>query len=160
MDQIIYSTATQLAEAIRDKKISSEEAVGAHLDRIREVNPSLNAVVLLADDSAMKEAEQADAMVARGEFRGPLHGVPVTIKDAYEVAGMVATGGTLGRRDYVPEADATVVARLKAAGAIVMGKTNLPEISMGFESSNLVYGRSNKLVYEHAKTAIQTKNAA
>jgi amidase len=143
MDKIIYSTATEIAQAIRDKQVSSVEAVQAHLDRIEEVNPRLNAVVLRTTRSAMRAAQRADEAVANGDDLGPFHGVPATIKDAYEVAGVVSTGGTLGRKDYVPEADATPVARLKKAGVVIMGKTNLPEISMGFESSNLVYGRTN-----------------
>jgi len=143
MESIIYSTATEIAAAIRDKQISSEEATQAHLDRIEEVNPKLNAVVLFAAKSAIKAAQRADEAVANGDELGPLHGVPVTIKDAYEVAKMVSTGGTLGRKNYAPETDATAVSRLRKAGVVIMGKTNLPEISMGFESSNLVYGRTN-----------------
>ncbi len=143
MDNIIYSTATEIAQAIRDRQISSEEAMQAHLDRIEEVNPKLNAVVLLTARSAIKAARRADEAVAAGDELGPFHGVPVTIKDAYEVARVVSTGGTLGRKDYVPEIDAIPVARLRKAGVVILGKTNLPEISMGFESSNLVYGRTN-----------------
>ena len=143
MEKIIYSTATEIAQAIRDREISSEEAVQAHLDRIEEVNPKLNAVVLVSTRSATKAAQRADEAVASGAELGPLHGVPMTIKDAYEVARVVSTGGTLGRKDFVPDEDATVVSRLRKAGAIFLGKTNLPEISMGFESSNLVYGRTN-----------------
>ena len=143
MSEITKWTAGQIAEAIRSKRISSSEAVAAHLARIDEVNPSLNAVVAFRRDEALSEARAADASVAAGETLGPLHGVPITIKDAYEVEGTISTGGTLGRRDFVATEDATVVSRLRGAGAIVMGKTNLPEISMGFESSNLVYGRTN-----------------
>ena len=151
MDQIIHSTAAKIAQAIRDGDISSQEAVTAHLERIEQVNPKLNAVVIVATESALKGARRADDLRARGDLDGPLHGVPVTIKDAYETAGIVSTGGTLGRKDFVPDTDATVVARLKAAGAIVLGKTNLPEISMGFESSNLVYGTANN-PYNTART--------
>lgn len=143
MSDIIFSTATKLAQSIREKEVSSEEVVKAHLDRIEAVNDKLNAVVLLTADAALEGARRADAALARGEVQGPLHGVPVTIKDAFETAGVVSTGGTLGRREFVPTEDATAVARLKAAGAIMLGKTNLPEISMGMESSNLVYGVAN-----------------
>ena len=143
MDEIIFSNASVLADSIAQKKVSSEEVVRAHLDRIEAVNGKLNAVVVLTADAAMEGAKAADASLARGESRGPLHGVPVTIKDAYETAGVVSTGGTLGRKDHVPAKDAVSVARLKRAGAIMLGKTNLPEISMGFESSNLVYGAAN-----------------
>ena len=142
MSEITGWTAGQMAGAIREGRASSEEIVGACLARIDEVNPDLNAVVLLRRDAALSEARKADAALAAGRQPGALHGVPITIKDAYEIAGVVSTGGTLGRRDFVPTEDATVVARLRGAGAIVLGKTNLPEISMGFESSNLVYGRA------------------
>ena len=82
MDEIIYSSATELARAIREREVSSEEVVGAHLARIEEVNPKLNAVVQLTADAALARAREADAALARGESWGPLHGVPVTIKDA------------------------------------------------------------------------------
>ncbi len=151
MQDITGSTATQLAEAIRSRRLSSEETVRAFLARIDEVNPKLNAIVVLCRRSALEEARRADEAVGRGEDLGPLHGVPITIKDAYEMSGVVSTGGTLGRKDFVPDQDATVVARLREAGAIVLGKTNLPEISMGFESSNLVYGRA-KNPYDTGRT--------
>ncbi len=151
MHEITDLTAAQLAEAIRSRRLSSEEAVRAFLARIDEVNPKLNAIVVLCRQSALDEARRADKAVELGEGLGPLHGVPVTIKDAYEMSGVVSTGGTLGRKDFVPDRDATVVARLRAAGAIVLGKTNLPEISMGFESSNLVYGRA-KNPYDTGRT--------
>ena len=151
MREITDLTATQLAEAIRSRRLSSEETVRAFLARIDEVNPKLNAIVLLCRRSALDEARRADEAVGRGEDLAPLHGVPITIKDAYEMSGVVSTGGTLGRKDFVPERDATVVARLREAGAIVLGKTNLPEISMGYESSNLVYGRA-KNPYDTGRT--------
>lgn len=143
MDEIIYASATQLARAIREKEVSSEEVVGAYLARIEEVNPKLNAVVHVTADAARERAREADAATARGESWGPLHGVPVTIKDAFETAGIVSAGGTRGRVGYVPQEDAVGVARLKAAGAVVLGKTNVPEISLAFESDNLVYGQTN-----------------
>ena len=151
MHEITDLTAAQLAEAIRSRRLSSQEAVQAFLARIDQVNPKLNAIVVLCRQSALEEARRADRAVEGGEALGPLHGVPVTIKDAYEISGVVSTGGTLGRKDFVPDRDATVVARLRAAGAIVLGKTNLPEISMGFESSNLVYGRA-KNPYDTGRT--------
>jgi len=143
MPDILYSSAAQLAADIRTKKLSSVEVIEAHLKRIEEVNPAINAVVYSLADSARKQAKEADASLARGEVKGPLHGVPFTIKDAWETAGVPSTGGTLGRKDYKPEIDATVVARLKAAGGIPIGMTNLPELSMAFESDNLVHGRTN-----------------
>jgi amidase len=151
MDEIIYASATQLARAIREKKLSSEEVVGAYLARIEEVNPKLNALVHVTADAARERAREADAATARGESWGPLHGVPVTIKDAFETAGVVSVGGTRGRAGYVPQEDAVGVARLKAAGAVVLGKTNVPEISLAFESDNLVYGQT-KNPYDLART--------
>ena len=151
MDEIIYASATELARAIRNGEVSSEEVVGAYLARIEEVNPKLNAVVHLTADAARERAREADEALARGEVWGALHGVPVTIKDAFETEGVVSVGGTRGRARYVPQQDASGVARYKAAGAVVLGKTNVPEISLAFESDNLVYGRT-KNPYDAART--------
>jgi amidase len=148
---IILSSASELASAIRSKKFSSKEVVEAHLERIAAVNPKLNAVVQLTADTARKEAEEADTALARGEIKGPLHGVPMTIKDTLETTGVICTGGTKGRANYVPKADASAVARLRAAGAIFLGKTNVPELAGAIESDNLVYGRSNN-PYDLART--------
>ena len=143
MSDIIYSSARAIAEAIREKEVSAVEVAQAHLDRIGEVNERLNAVVLLCDERALDEAREADAMLARGESKGPLHGVPMTLKDSLDTEGVVTTGGTTGRRDFVPERDSTVAARLRAAGAILLGKTNTPELTMAGETDNLIYGRTN-----------------
>ena len=143
MTDIIYSSATSIAQSIRDKEVSAVEVLQAHLDRIAEVNPKLNAVVQLCADRALQEAGEADAALALGDAAGPLHGVPMTLKDSLDTEGVVSTGGTTGRRDFVPERDATVTARLRAAGAILMGKTNTPELTMAGETDNSVYGRTN-----------------
>jgi amidase len=148
---IIESSASDLADAIRAKKLTSREIVDAHLERIAAVNPKLNAIVQLTADSARKEADEADAALARGDIKGPLHGVPMTIKDTLETTGVICTGGTKGRANYVPKADATAVARLRAAGAIFLGKTNVPELAGAIESDNLVYGRTNN-PYDLART--------
>ena len=140
---ITQKSASELAGAIRSKQLSSKAVVEAHLARIAEVNPKLNAIVQLTADSARKEADEADAALARGEIKGPLHGVPMTIKDTLETTGVICTGGTKGRANYVPKADATAVARLRAAGAILLGKTNVPELAGAVETDNLVYGRTN-----------------
>jgi amidase len=140
---ITSKSASELAGAIRSKKLTSKAIVEAHLDRIAKVNPKLNAIVQLTADSARKEAEEADAALGRGEIRGPLHGVPITIKDTLETKGVICTGGTKGRANFVPTADATAVARLRAAGGIILGKTNVPELAGALESDNLVYGRTN-----------------
>jgi len=143
MDQLLYCSVTTIAQAIREKKVSSEEFVMACVRRIEAVNPRLNAVVQLPAEQALAAARQADQALARGEIRGPLHGVPFTLKDAIETEGVISTGGTEGRRKYVPSADATVVRRLRDAGAILLGKTNCPELGWAWESDNLIYGRTN-----------------
>ena len=137
------SSTRALARGIRQGDVSSEEVVGACLDRVAEVNPALNAVVQLDAEGAMERARGADRALAAGESWGPLHGVPMTIKDSLDTAGMISSGGTQGRASFVPERDATVVARLLGAGAILMGKTNTPELTLSFETDNLVYGRTN-----------------
>lgn len=134
-------SATRLAELVREKKVSSQEVVEACLARIAAVNPRINAVVQLCAERALREAKEADALLARGQLRGALHGVPMTIKDSFDTAGVVSTGGTLGRKDHIPGRDATVVARLRAAGAILLGKTNTPEFTLGGSATdNLIYG--------------------
>src|SRR5258706_9198057 len=132
---------TALAAGLRRGELSSEAVTRAYLDRIEAVNPRLNAVVHLRREAAFREARRADGVPP--EKRGPLHGVPVTIKDSLDTAGIVTTGGTKGRATFVPREDATVVKRLRAAGAIVMGKSNTPELTLSYETNNLVYGRTN-----------------
>jgi amidase len=142
-NDLIFRSASELAGLIRSKTISSEELVRAYLDRISAVNPKLNAVCQLDEKGALAAARDADAALKRGGELGKLHGVPVTIKDSFEVKGIVSTGGTQGRRAFVPEKDATVVARLRAAGAIILGKTNTPELTLSYDTDNLVYGRTH-----------------
>jgi amidase len=141
--ELIFASATEQAKAIREKQISSEELTRACLERIAEVNPKLNAVVQLPAAAALAQAREADRALAQGEIKGPLHGVPFTLKDAIETEGVICTGGTLGRASYVPKEDATVVKHLHAAGGILLGKTNCPEFGWAWESDNLIYGRTN-----------------
>ena len=143
MNELIYSSATSLAQSIRDKEVSSAEVVDAYLKRIEEVNPKLNCVVQLSAEKARSQAREADAALARGELKGPLHGLPMTTKDSIATAGVITTSGTLGRKSHLPQEDATVVGRLRAAGAIMLGNTNVPELCLAGESDNLIYGRSN-----------------
>jgi amidase len=143
MDEFIFASARQIARAVRDKQVSAVEVVEAHLARIEQVNPRLNAVVQLCADRALAEARDADAALAGGATPRPLHGVPMTLKDSLDTAGVVTTGGTQGRASFVPEEDSTVAARLRAAGAILLGKTNTPELTLAGETDNLVYGRTN-----------------
>ena len=151
MQELPFTSAVALASAIRRKEVSSREVVDAHLSQIERENPRLNAVVRVLADSARAEADAADHAVARGEVVGTFHGVPMSVKDAWEVAGVPSTGGTLGRANYIPQRDATVIARMRAAGAIPIGMTNLPELSLAFESDNLVHGRANN-PYNVART--------
>ncbi len=143
MSDITSSSAKSIARAIRDREVSAVEVAQAHLDRIEEVNPSLNAVVCLCADRALDEARKADDALSRGDKIGPLHGVPMTLKDSLDTEGVVTTAGTLGRREFVPERDATLVARLRRAGAILLGKTNTPEITWSGQTTNKIYGRTN-----------------
>jgi amidase len=143
MDEIISASATALARAIRDRQVSSEEVVDACLRRVKAVNPQLNAVVQEVADGALEQARKADAALARGELMGPLHGVPMTVKDTLDTAGVITTAGTLGRAAFVPGEDAVAVARMRAAGAILIGKTNVPELALAPETDNMVYGCTN-----------------
>lgn len=144
LDRWIYASAAALAQAIRAKQVSSEEVIEAHLQRIESVNARLNAVVQLTADAARAEARQADAALARGKICGPLHGVPFTVKDWLETAGVVCAAGFKERADFVPAEDATVVARMRAAGAVMLGKTNVLFMEpTGGATDNPVYGRTN-----------------
>ena len=140
-EEIYFSDATELAESIRTKALSPVEVVRSHLDRIEAVNPKINAIVTLADD-ALEQARDAEEAVVRGEIRGPLHGVPFTAKDCFDSRGVKSTRGSLLFADLVPEIDATAVHRLKKAGGILLGKTNLPEFALRAETSNRVFDRT------------------
>ncbi len=143
MKDPIFATASELAASIRNRHILAVEVLDAHLARIARHNPALNAIVTLNEDEARRRAREADAALARGKVWGPLHGVPVTIKDSFATAGLRTTSGFPPLANYIPTADATVVARLREAGAVVLGKTNLPLLVHGFQSDNPVFGRSN-----------------
>jgi aspartyl-tRNA(Asn)/glutamyl-tRNA(Gln) amidotransferase subunit A len=139
---LVHRDATELAELIRTREVSSVEVVRAHLDRIEATDPRVNAVVTLAG-GALEAARAADAALAAGEEVGPLHGVPFTAKDSFDTAGVLTQRGSPIFAGRVPETDATSVARLKRAGAILLAKTNLPEFSYSTESDNLLTGRTN-----------------
>jgi len=136
-------SAKMMAHAIRCGDMSAEALVEAHLDRIDAVNPKVNAVVQLDGDKAREAAREVDLRRAAGAPLPPLAGVPFTMKDSFDTAGIVSTAGTLGRRDHRPERDATVVERLRRAGAVLLGKSNTSELTLSFETDNLVYGRTN-----------------
>ena len=143
MNELCFRSACEIARAVREKEVSALEVVETHLRRIEATHSALNAVVTLVADRAVDEARAADARQASGDPIGALHGVPVTIKDSIETAGILTTGGTTGLSNHVPERDAPVVARLREAGAIVLGKTNTPELTLGGESDNLIFGRTS-----------------
>ncbi|RKH45860.1 amidase [Corallococcus sp. AB050B] len=140
---LVSLTTTELAAALRERRVSAVEALDAFLTRAREHNPALNAVVTWDEAQARKRAEAADAALARGELWGPLHGVPFTVKDAFSTGGLRTTSAHPAFAEYVPAEDATVVARLKAAGAILFGKTNLPPLSGDLQTDGPLWGRTN-----------------
>ena len=129
--EIPFLPASELAAAIRAREVSSVEAVDAYLARIDAVGGKLNAYITVMTDEARADAERLDADASAGNFRGPLHGVPVGVKDQVYAAGTRTTDGSKIRADFVPDTDATVVAKLKAAGAVIIGKTNMSEFAMG-----------------------------
>jgi aspartyl-tRNA(Asn)/glutamyl-tRNA(Gln) amidotransferase subunit A len=141
-EQIVFMDATRMAELIAKRELSPVEVVQAHLDRIAEVNPKVNALVTMVN-GAMDAAKKAEAAVKSGAQLGPLHGVPFTVKDGIDTADVLTQRGSPIFKGRVPETDATVVARLKAAGGILIAKTNPPEFSYSIESDNLLTGRTN-----------------
>lgn len=139
---IYFKDATDLALLIHTKQVTSREVVQAHLDRIAEINPKINAIVTLLAEDALKGADAADKAIAAGGTLGSFHGVPFTIKDAIDTAGIVTQRGSKIFAGNIPTKDATVVTRFKEAGAIPIAKTNLPEFSCWQETDNLVTGLS------------------
>ena len=132
----------KIARLIKTRDVSPVEVVEAHLERISRLNPELNAIVTIAPD-VIERAKAAEAALLRRDSVGPLHGVPVTIKDTIDTADLRTTSGSKLRSDYVPQSDAPAVARLRAAGAIILGKTNAAEMAMDYTADNLVFGRTN-----------------
>jgi amidase len=146
-------SAREQARLVRERYIASRELIAAHLEHIAAINPVLHAAVEVQAERALEEAAAADRELAAGSLRGPLHGVPFTIKDSIEQAGSRCTAGTWGRRDAAPStADATLVERLRNAGAIPIARTNLPDLLFAFESSNLLFGQTNN-PYDVTRTA-------
>jgi amidase len=143
MSDLIYRTATDLAGVIRRREASSVEVVEAHFARIAETNGEINAVVTLCEEQALERAREADQALARGESWGELHGVPMTVKDSFETEGVRTTFGDTSLADNVPTWNATVVDRLLSAGAILLGKTNLPPFARNYQCENERFGRTN-----------------
>ena len=130
-EDLAYATIEQLAPRISARELSPLELARDQLDRIERLNPTLNAYVTLMADSALTEAAAAEDQIAGGDYRGPLHGVPIAVKDLCFTAGVATAGGTTVLRDQVPKQDSTVVARLRAAGAVILGKLTLTEGALG-----------------------------
>lgn len=143
MSSLVFTPAYQLAQMIRDQTVSTKEVLEAYLEQIKQRNPKINAIATLDEAAARKRAIKADQAIARGEVWGQLHGVPITIKDTFETSGLLTTAGYKPLRNYVPAQDATVVARLRQAGAIILGKTNPAEMASDFQSTNDLFGRVN-----------------
>jgi amidase len=141
MRDVIGAPASWLARAIRDGRLSSEEVVRAHLQHIGQVNPRLNAMVWVTNESAIRQAKAADHKLAKRGFKPPpLHGVPFTAKDIFDIAGVATTTGLSKLKDNIPDKDATVIARMRTAGAILLGKSNCPPGATGAESWNPLHG--------------------
>src|SRR5918992_962508 len=140
-ETLLFQSATDAAQAVRRKENSSRELTETLLARIEATNPALNAVVELRPEAALREAPTADEATARGDDTGPLHGVPMTIKDSFNVAGMHTTWGNPAFADFVADSDATVARRLRQAGAIIVGKTNVAFMLADFgQTANEFYG--------------------
>jgi amidase len=143
MVDLAFEPAHVLARKLRRREISSEELMRLYLDRVVRHNPKINAIVVMDGDRALAQAREADRELARGEVRGPLHGLPMTVKESYDVAGWKTTWGNPAWKDNVATTDAAVVERLKRAGAIIFGKTNVPLLLGDFQSTNEIYGQTN-----------------
>jgi amidase len=138
----LLDSASNLRAALLRREFSAQDLLGATLAAIERLNPALNAIVQMDAASALRAAADCDARIARGEARS-LEGLPVTIKDCFEVAGLVTSVGASTLQNYVPKEDASAVARLRRAGAIVLGKTNVPLLTGDFQTYNSLYGTTN-----------------
>lgn len=143
MNNLVFTPAHQLAQMMRDRTVSAVEVLDAHLTQIASYNSQLNAICALDEERAHQRARLADEALARGENWGILHGVPITIKDCFETAGLRTTAGYKPLKDYIPKEDATAVARLRAAGAIILGKTNPARLAGDYQSANELFERVN-----------------
>ena len=143
IDPVLFKSATELTDAIRRGEITSLDLLNRYLDSIQRNNDCINAVVAMDKDAARARAAEADQALAGGQDWGPLHGLPMTVKDVFEVVGMPATSGDPELKNYIPQRNAIAVQRLVDAGAIIFGKTNVPYHARDFQSYNNVYGTTN-----------------
>jgi amidase len=141
-EELVSKSAGDLAQLIKSRAVSVIEIIESHLDRIDQINPALNAIVTI-NPQIMDLARAAENELAAGRVMGPLHGVPLTVKDTIATAGIRSTSGSRLRAEYVPDSDAQVVERLRRAGAIILGKTNTSEMAIPYETDNPVFGRTN-----------------
>ncbi len=142
MAEIIFKSVRELVNLLKEKEISSTRLTELFIDQIERVNSDLNAIVKI-NEKVLNKAKEKDRKFAEENKNKPLYGLPITIKDSIDTVDIVTTGGTKGRKNYFPEKDATVVKRLKDAGAIILGKTNTPELTLEYETNNDIYGRTN-----------------
>ena len=142
-NSIVFSSTTELAEKIKTRELSSFEVISAFIAQIEKQNSTYNAIVLINKENALQKAKQADLAIARGEYWGKLHGVPITIKDNYKTKGLTTTSGYLPLKENVPEEDAEIVKLLLSEGAIIIGKTNLSVLAMDMQADNPVFGKTN-----------------
>ena len=143
MTELAFASATELARRIKAKEIGCVELLDYYLDRVDRFNPDLNAIIVDIRDEARAGAEAADAALAAGEDWGPLHGVPMTVKESYDVTGTPTTWGVPELKDSLAEKDALSISRLRGAGAVIFGKTNVPLMLSDFQSYNDIYGTTN-----------------
>ena len=142
-DGLAFESATRLAELIRAKKVGAVELLDFYLERVERLNPKVNAIIQLQADIARRVAVARDAETLRGEFRGPLHGVPMTVKESFDIPGLPTTWGFPAYKDNIPAHPALAVTRFEAAGAVVFGKTNVPVGLADWQSFNPIYGTTN-----------------
>ena len=143
--------ATELAHLIATKQLSPVEIMKSHIEVIEKINPKINALVTLADDS-LEKAKKSEIALLKGNISGPLHGVPFTVKDCFDTEGILTTRGSKLFSNYIPTKNATAVNRMLNAGAIVIGKSNMPEFALWWETGNLVFGTTNN-PWDVTKTA-------
>jgi amidase len=143
MSNLVFLPADRLAQLIRTRQVSAVEVLDAYLVQIVKHNSKLNAICTLDEKTARSQAQQADEALVRGENWGALHGVPITVKDVFATRGLRTTAGSMSLRDYIPQQDATAVSRLRSAGAIVLGKTNVGDLAGGYQGLNDVFPRAN-----------------
>jgi amidase len=163
-DNILYMSASKLAGLLRARKLSASEVVEAYIARQIGIDDRINAVVMTCYERARREAKALDRRAVRRDFAGSLHGVPMTIKDSYDTEGVISTGGTYGRQQYVPATDASAVRRLRAQGAILLGKSNTPEFTLGGvgginTTGNMLYGSTHN-PYDLARTTSGSSGGA